>query len=157
MTFFKLFGILLILSAGGGTAWILSLYEKKKVSVLGTWIDLIDYIKMQIDCYLTPLDKILASCAGTLLPTKEAEKPVDLLSYLDASRLYLDPESGRLLDAFVHEIGNGYREEQLKRCDFFLSSLRSIREEKRKDLPARIRLSVGIPICVSLALSILFG
>ena len=52
----------MVIAAGGTAAFYLASYEKKKLSVLDAWIDLIFHIRGQIDCYLMPLDEIL-SCA----------------------------------------------------------------------------------------------
>ena len=51
----KLLGALLVLSVGGFSAFGTVRYEKKRILVLDGWIDLILYIRSQIDCYLTPL------------------------------------------------------------------------------------------------------
>lgn len=151
----KLLGTLLILGAGVGTAWRLVSFEKKKLLMLDRWIDLIDYIRMQIDCYLTPLDRILDRGADGLVPLGEGSPGLRLESMLSQSRFYLDRESLRLLESFLHEIGNGYREEQVRRCDFFLSALREIRKKKQEELPNRLRLEISLCVCFALALTIL--
>lgn len=141
---------------GGQTAWNLRIYEKRKVSVLGGWMDLLFYIRTNIDCYLTPVEQIFAEADPALLRAcmgdTSVKSPADLLK---RSLPYLDEESKRLLEAFSREIGNCYREEQVKRCDYYLSALRAIREKKNADLPARLRVRSALCLCSAIGLAIL--
>ena len=58
----KFFGALLVLAVGIFAAFVSVQYEKKRLTVVDGWIDLILYIRGQIDCYLMPLDDILSGC-----------------------------------------------------------------------------------------------
>jgi len=144
----KLIGALVILSVGGVCAFCSVRYERRRPRVLDSWIDMIQHIRTQIDCYLTPIPEIIAD----LLPSHVC---ADLASLLDASRLYLDEETRRLLERFARELGGGYREEQLRHCDFCLAELRCKRERISSELPMRQRLSVTLCACVSIGTAIL--
>ena len=152
----KLLGGLILLCAGGQTAWNLRTYEKRRVSVLDGWLDLLFYIRTSIDCYLTPVEDIFAEADPTLLRAcmgdGTVKSPTDLLS---CSLPYLDEEAKRLLESFSREIGNCYREEQVKRCDYYLSALRAIREKKTAELPARLRVRSALCLCSAVGLAIL--
>ena len=152
----KLLGALLILSVGIFSAYLSVQYEKKRLTVVDGWIDLILYIRGQIDCYLLPIGDILlggdrALFEACMSPTNAADLP----AILGASEIYLDGDAKRTLESFVREIGTGYREEQLKRCDFFIASLRTQRERIAAALPMRVRLCATLCICLSLATAIL--
>ena len=152
----KLLGALLILSVGVFSAFISVQYEKKRLSVVDGWIDLILYIRGQIDCYLMPLENILSEGDRALFEAcMSPSNAADLPAILNASEIYLDGDAKRTLDSFVREIGAGYREEQLKRCDFFIASLRVQREKIAAALPLRIRLCATLCICTALATAIL--
>ena len=56
----KFLGALLIFAVGVFAAFVSVQYEKKRLSVVDGWIDLILYIRSQIDCYRMPLDDILS-------------------------------------------------------------------------------------------------
>lgn len=156
MVALKLFGCLLILSSGALAAITAARHEQKRLSVLDGWIDLIFYIRTQIDCYLMPLNDILAGADRELLRACMAgESVVGLNTMLQNSQFYLSSETRRLLSAFVREIGSSYREEQVKRCDYYLSALRSIREKQKEDLPARVRVCVALCLCVAFGIAIL--
>ena len=148
MMLFKLLGTLLILCVGGVTAFGAVKYERRRLRVLDGWIDMIRYIRGQIDCYLTPLDEIL----DTFVPTNA---PADLTALYNASLLYLDADTKKLLLSFIREIGGGYREEQLRHCDFCVAELRRARERIRGELPTRQQLSVTLCICLSVGTAIL--
>lgn len=152
----KFLGALLIFSVGIFAAFVSVQYEKKRLSVVDGWIDLILYIRGQIDCYLMPLNDILSGGDRALFEAcMSPSNAADLPAILSASQIYLDGDSKRTLEGFVREIGTGYREEQLKRCDFFISSLRSQRERIAAALPLRVRLCSTLCICLSLATAIL--
>lgn len=152
----KLVGCALVLLSGGGYAISASRYEKKKLSVLDGWMDLIFFIRSQIDCYLTPLSEILKNADQALLRACMGNSnDEDLPSLLQASSSYLGEEANRLLDSFVRELGGNYREEQVKRCDYYLAALRDIREKKREELPARLRVCTAISLCASFGIAIL--
>ena len=152
----KILGICMILGAGGMAACSAVGTERRKLSVLDGWIDLILHIRGQIDCYLTPLEdilihadpKLLSACMGT----SKDRTPAELLR---RSAPFLDPESNRLLEGFTREIGSSYREEQIKRCDHYLLVLQKNREQLASQLPARIKVSATLCICGALGTAIL--
>ncbi len=149
-------GALLILLVGAGAAWSAVCYERRRLSVIDAWIDLIFYIRAQIDCYLKPLQEILTDAEGARLASLlSAQSTSDLFAILRTSSIYLDGDAKRLLDNFVREIGSLYREEQIKRCDYYIAALRDIRASIAAEHPARIRLSVAVSICISLGTAIL--
>ncbi len=152
----KFLGALLILAVGVFAAFVSVQYEKKRLSVVDGWIDLILYIRSQIDCYLMPLDDILSGGDRALFEAcMSPSNAADLPAILEASGIYLDGDGKRLIEGFVREIGAGYREEQIKRCDFFISSLRTQRERIAAQLPLRTRLCATLCICIALATAIL--
>ncbi|MBQ5773027.1 MAG: stage III sporulation protein AB [Clostridia bacterium] len=152
----KLLGSLMILLAGIGAALCAVHYERTRVRLLDGWIDLILFIRGQIDCYLTPIDEMLRSLDPELLRSCMGRAGCTSLSeLLHQGRLYLSPEAYRLLSGFVREIGSSYREEQLRRCDYYLEAVHPLREKIAEEQPVRIRLSVTLGICLSIATAIL--
>ncbi len=148
MTALKILGALIILLSGGVGAFSAVRYERRRLRVLDGWIDMIRYIRRQIDCYLTPLSEILEAFVPDHTPT-------DLSVLLDTSLLYLDTDSKRLLEGFIREVGGTYREEQLRHCDDCVAELRRKREKIAADLPMRQRLSVTLCACLSIGTAIL--
>lgn len=157
MTVLKLLGAALILLTGSFAAYHTAQYEKKRLSVLDSWIDLIYFIKGQIDCFLTPLDEILSLADRELLQgcMLRSANSLSLASLYRTSLSYLTPESARLLGSFVREIGKSNREEQVRRCDYYLTGLRNIREKQALEQPARIRVGCSLCLCISATIAIL--
>ena len=156
MTALKLLGCLLVLSSGAAGALGAVRYERARLAVLEGWIDLIFYIRTQIDCYLTPLGEILAGADRELLRAcGGSRETVGLDALLRASRGCLCGEAARLLTGFVREIGGSYREGQVRRCDYYLTALRAVREQQKEELPARVRVCVAVCLCAALGIAIL--
>ena len=151
----KLFGAVLVLLVGTASALGTVRYEKKRITVLDAWIDLILYIQAEIDCYLTPLQDMLRISNSPLMHVLQEGEKTDLGAILRSTSIYLDGNTKRLLESFVRKIGDGYREEQLKHCEYYLSSLRRERERMSGELPMRIRLYSAVCICTSLGTAIL--
>ena len=150
----KLIGVLLVLLAGllAAALWIGK--EKRKLSTLDAWIALLSYIRNQIDCYLTPLPVILLQKDVPKIPSSNGEAG-RLLDMLEGCAAYLDAEEIRLLSCFVREIGNHYREEQIKQCNDSLERLKRLREKRAAELPARLRVAMALSLCSALGISIL--
>ena len=156
MQILKLLGVALILSAGGFAAVCAIRYEKRRIAVLDGWIDLILYIRTQIDCYLMPIGEILAVADPSLLRSVLCNSPrPDLTALYHTSQFYLDNESKRLVCTLIRELGTSYREEQLRRCDYYTSVLRRIRDKRQEELPARVRVTVALCLTAAAAAAIL--
>ncbi len=152
----KFLGALLIVAVGIFAALVSVQYEKRRLTVVDGWVDLILYIRGQIDCYLMPIGDILSGGDRALLEAcMSPANAADLPAILASCEIYLDGDAKRTLESFVREIGAGYREEQIKRCDFFIASLRTQREKIAAALPLRVRLCVTLCICIALATAIL--
>lgn len=156
MILIKILGVGLITSAGGFAAYSAVRYEKRKLSVLDAWIDLLFHIRGQIDCYLMPLDEILACADPRILTACMCHTPhPDLHMLFEASSPYLTGEGKRLLTGFIREIGGSYREEQLRRCDYYINALRTVRDKIAMDLPARVKLCITLSLCTAIGAVIL--
>ena len=152
----RLAGALLVLAMGALAAYGAARAEKRRLEVLEGWVDLIMYIRGQIDCFLTPLDEILQNCDRRVLDACLApENARDLETVLAASLPYLDADARHLLERFLREVGTSYREEQLKRCDYYLNALSVLREKRAAELPVRRRLLTSLSLCAAIGTAIL--
>ena len=164
---YKLLGTLILLGAGGYVSLAVNRFERRRLSVLDGYISLIQYIKGQIDCYAMPLADILAradpaliaACLGLdVLPLPDPadwEGVTPLPALIRESRLYLEPESERLLTTFTGELGAVYRAEQVARCDYYLEALNHQRGRLAEALPSRLRVGSTICMCCAAAAAIL--
>ena len=165
---YKIIGTIFLMLTGGYVSLSISRFERRRLEVLDAYISLIYYIKGQIDCYAMPLGDILACADPTLIaaclgvdirgrgqipPEKMAAVPLPEL--LQESRLYLDPESERLLTTFTGELGTVHRAEQVARCDYYIEALTRERNKLADALPARLRTSGTLAVCCAIAMSLL--
>lgn len=156
MTGIKLLGVVCVLTAGGFAAVSTAREEKKKLAVLDAWIAFLWYLRAQIDCFLTPLDEILANTDRALLEKMGYCGGDRTLTHLaEASANGLDAESARLIRELTREAGNGYREDQVKRCDYFIGALTAIRKQEAESLPARVKMRASLCVCAALGTAIL--
>ncbi len=156
MSAWRFIGIGLLLFCGLALSFLWVTRERRRMSVLIGWTGLIDFIRGQIDCFLAPMDEILATADPALLRAcgYRGDK-VSLTTLLDASRPDLSQEAERLLSSFVRECGGGYREEQVKRCDYYLAALRRLCDRHEKELPQRLQLGTTLCLCATAGLLIL--
>ncbi len=163
---YKLIGSLIILLAGGYIAGSVSRFEHRRLRVLDGYISLIHYIKGEIECFARPVREILmgadpailAACLG-LDGHTEGRLPEGgdrlLLGLVDESRLYLAPESERLLATFSSELGRTYRAEQVARCDYYMQALGEERRRLADTLHARVRVGCVLCLCCAAGLAVL--
>lgn len=151
----KLIGGGMILGVGIAGAILGARREKRKLAILDGWINLISYIRNQIDLYLTPLDEILQK-ADTAKGSHASKENAPTLAALFGTTVgWLDEEEKRLIGEFVNGIGDGYREDQIRKCNYYLESLRSLRAARAAQLSPRIRVMLAVCLCASLGVAIL--
>ena len=150
----KLLGGVLIIASGLAASLLGMRRERRKLRVLEAWIDLLSHVRNQIDCYLKPLDEILAKIDVSDFgdPSKS---PVTLSSLLASTQNDLGEEEKKLLTSLIREFGGSHREDQLKQCDYYIDQLRNRRQRRAEELTPRIRVTTAICLCASLGAAIL--
>lgn len=154
ISLYKPFGGALILAVGVWIAVRTARYERRRLTTLDAWIELILYIRTQIDCYLTPLDNILAA-APHRLTDRLGRGEKDLNALLSRSRPDLDDRAYEQIEMLLCELGTSYREEQVKLCDYRLALLRDLRGGLAAELPARQKRGVTLSLSAAVGLAIL--
>jgi hypothetical protein len=150
MLFYKLAGTALLLFCGGMTGR--AICEKSKTVLTRTegFIALIKYIRNQIDCYLMPLEKILAGCPDDILEACGSIRGAKtIFEFLGSCDLQLSDESVNLLNKFAAELGSGYRDTQLKLCDYYIGKLTSERDRMQSEYPARRKMIMTLCLCAA--------
>ncbi len=167
----KLLGGMVLFAAGGYLSVAVSRFERRRLSVLDAYLSLIYHIKGQIDCYALPLRDILSSvdpallsaCLGSddpadaraLLPEWLATPDSPLPLLVAESRMYLEPESERLLASFAHELGSTHRADQVARCDHYIAVLGEERRRLIETLPTRMRIGSTLCLCAAAGVAVL--
>ncbi len=166
---YKLIGSIVLVLASGYVTLAVRRFEHRRLRVLDGYISLIYYIKGQIDCYAMPLGEILArvdprilgDCLGLERAVPYSFRPGDpggeppLPAMVRESRLYLEPESERLLSTFAGELGSVYRAEQVARCDYYITALIEERRRLYETMPARLRTCSTLCLCCAIGAVVL--
>ena len=151
MHYFKVIGIVLILCCGvlGGLAF--AAFERRRYRQAEGFVALLRHIRLQIDCFSLPVERILAVCDRRVLTDCgiEGVSLPDFKAVLGSTRLYLPEEMCRLLADFGAQLGSSYREEQLRCCDYFLERLVPCCDSLRTELPKRERMALILPMAIA--------
>ena len=158
MPIFKCLGCILLLIASALIATSLLAFERRRVTQAEGFLALIRFLRCQIDTLARPLPQILAECDASVLHAcgwTAAPRPTSLITLLDGTALYLSEEICTLLYDFGRSLGIGYRDEQLRSCDYHLARLTPYCDTLRRDLPKKERVALFLPIAAALALILL--
>ena len=156
MLFTKWIGIALLLCCGVLCGIFLAAFERAKCLQAEGFVDLIRNVRLQIDCFGTPVSRILSSLDEKLYAALGAKRgAADLHAMLASTLLLVDREFSKLLFDFASSLGTGYREEELRYCDYYLARLSPLSQKVREELEKRMRLALILPLALSGALSLL--
>jgi len=156
MNYYKIVGTVLIVLGSIGLAFLLCSHQEKKYRRLCAYIDLLRYIKIQIDCYCATIEEILCRCDKEIIKNCGCMCIVlDFSSLLNNSDLCLDEKAVKLLYAFNGEIGKGYKDSQIAVCDYYIKELCDIKDEWEKKLPNLKKVCTTVCICVGIMIVII--
>ncbi len=157
MIAYKLMGVILLVGSGIGSAYWLNRSMSACLSQMEGFLGLLRHIRVKVECSSLPIASILATADGELLRQcgYEGEMPPTELGELLAGCRIQDGEAGRLLAGFAAEFGRGYREEQIRECDYYFSLLEQRRQELSLALPFKKRRNSALCISGALAAVIL--
>ncbi len=155
----KLFGALLLTISGGYGACLLNRYARGRIARLDALIALLRLFKTQIDCFSLPVKEIFARCEISLLRRcgwKEEEAPESFDFFCRAvDRTYLTEEGRRILDGFTEQIGNGYREDQVRACDDSIGLFCAERDRLLAELPRVLERNVTLCLSAAVGLAVM--
>lgn len=131
----KILGCVLILSASICACIFYERAEKAKLCALKELCDFIKHIRSQIEYFSAPLDKIYASYEKrgeiiSLLVSDGVESIKELLNKADFEIAY----------SFFSSLGKGVKSEQIALCSYTIGELDSSYEEKKAELPNKIKV-----------------
>ncbi len=152
----KLIGSLMLCISGVIMAVSYSRYQQKKLSSIDGLISLILYMKGQIDCFSRPRSEILSSLPPEVFCACNCPRGASTLEEIvEACRIYLDDESLRLAASFASEFGGSFRDEQIRRCDYYITALSEERKRVFSSVKARSRSGGALFVCACIGIMIL--
>lgn len=152
----KLIGSLLFALSGVVMAISYSRFQTKKLNTIDGFMSLLFYIKGQIDCFARPRSEILSTLPAEVFCACNCPRGAETLEELvEASRIYLDDEPLRLVASFAAEFGSTFRDEQLRRCDYYISALSEERRRVFSEVQSKSRAGSALWICACVGIVIL--
>lgn len=124
---------------------------------LEAWISLIRFARMQVSCFSLPFKEILLRADPAILHRcgwrggQLGQSMAEFYSFCERR----DGESDAVLREFARGFGGGYREEQLRQCDYYLECLQQRRDVLAQELPRKRKLNTTLCICGTLGALIL--
>lgn len=160
MECFKILGSLLVVLSGFFLGRAFNRSAVLALSQSEAWWRLLCETRLQIDCFSLPVSDILARADPSLLNDcgylgAEEERPKNFEA-LVASCSISDTVCRDLVQKFAAEFGKGYREEQLRECDYYMALLDKHREELASRLHGKKKTNSILCISGALGLVILF-
>ena len=153
MIIYKLIGSAGLVASGIWFYFIREKFQKIKELQFSAYIKLISYIKNQIECYMLPIDTIIAECDIELLSEcGSVSRASTLVDFLDNSTFYIDEDVIRLLYDFAEDFGLKYYNEQIKTCDRYINELNKSREVYLNQRAKDKKLSLAICLSISFSL-----
>ncbi len=152
----KLIGTVILLLSGGALSLSLCRFQRKRLETIDGFLSLLFHIKGQIDCFARPIGEILHTLPPAILRSCNCPRGADSLDELiEESKPYLDEEPMRLLSSFESEFGSTFREEQMRRCDYYIGALGEKRRALEPKVAAKMRSGSTLCICLCLSLTVL--
>ncbi len=154
----KTVGIILLIVGGFLLTASLNKRSADKLANIEAWIDLLSYIKNQVDLFSLPISELLHSCKTEQLRAcgyRQCRKPTDI-SDLIANTDHCDEDVKRIIESFAKDFGKSYRSEEVKRCEFYISELDRHRKIMKEQLPTKKKLTATVCMSVCLGAALFF-
>ena len=149
----KWMGLCLLLLCGVAGGVMLVRYERRRYAQAEGFLTLLRTVRLDIDCFSMPVERILKQCDPHLLADCGVTRPPeDFAVLLREANLCLPREICRLLWDFSAQLGSSYREEQLRCCDYYLARLAPFCDKLRAELPKREKTAFLLPVAVAAVL-----
>lgn len=153
---FKFIGAALLVVSGWQCGRMLCAREKARRDQVGKTVDLLQYIRSQINIYLQPINKILRFCDASRLASCGLRDD-------DISADNIESKCGNMIDEMARQAvieyfglaGRGDRAAELGLCDRYISALTARHRALSDEYPRRCRLIMTLCLCGTSGLALL--
>ena len=140
------------------SAWLISctlIHEHTTaLNELEALYDMIFYIRDNIEHLMKPIPDIFREYKNHFLETcgfLSEVRSKDLRAAWETQTFHISGETKQLLEHFIKNIGNGYRKEELRLCDYTLERLRKLLDRTRSDTINQLKLYKTVPMMLALS------
>lgn len=156
----KTLGIILLFSCSVIFGYYSSYKAKASLIQLRSLIDLMRYIRNQIEYFNTPISDIYSNYQEDNENIRCLINDISIIGWDEAlkncSYIYLSSEIISYLTQFGGLLGKSGKDEQLSHCDYYIKLLEDEYIKKEKDVPQKAKVSLALGFCAGLMLLILF-
>ena len=153
---FRIIGAIIIAFCGVFGAYTLNCEAKRSLEQTQGFLSWLRHIRTQIECFSMPMPQILQKCPKQIYSACRyyGDTPKSAEDFVRGCKFCEHSLNGELL-RFSQEIGNGYRQEQLSLCDYYIEIVETRRRQLASELPMKTKLNTSLCISGALALVIL--
>ncbi|MBQ8331486.1 MAG: hypothetical protein IJX94_03185 [Clostridia bacterium] len=151
---YRILGAVMIALSGIGVAYCLNCRASVALEQAEAWLAFLRYVKLRVECFSLPAPTILKQCDISLLRACGYTGELPPKSFLELSEgcHWENEETKQIAELFAKEFGRGYREEQLRSCEYYFSILNDHKNTLEKQGPIRKKLRTTL--CISCAVAI---
>lgn len=131
--------------------------EQVKLRVLGELCELIRCIMRHVKCFESPIDEITSDYRSEALDACGFGESMrnSTLAHCELELLPLDAAARREFEEFAHGVGLLYRDEELKRCEYYLEYFKGVLSREKECFERRRAGLRYIPLLCGAALVII--
>ena len=157
MWFFKIAGASMLACSGVAVGVMLNRTASAALRQNEAMMALLRTGRGQVECFSLPIGQILAGCEREVIEAcgdTEEDTPRDLEGLVSHVTVW-DPRTVSIISQFGAEFGRGYREDEVRACEYAISLLEERRSTLALELPVKKKRNMTLSVCASLALVLL--
>lgn len=115
---------------------------------------LILFIRNHIESFMTPITEILRSFKGYSVYFEEfvcAAQELGMCEAMECGKLEIGPDAEKVLFEFSKKIGSGFKEDELRLCNYCHSAITEILKKEREDLNRKMKMYKTLPIMTAMS------
>lgn len=148
MTLRFIVGSVLLFAASAAVSVSYAASSRKRIADTDALIDLVRHIRVHIEYFLTPLDRIYSDFSSDALGScgfSEVLKKRGLTEAIRSGKANTSKKTSEILLKFSESLGEGYRNDQLDLCDLCISSLTEQLSHEREEYAKKSDLYRFVP------------
>lgn len=156
MLIYKFIGAALVVLGGWLIGDMLCRRERLRCEQVGSAIELMRYIRSQINIYLLPLGEIVLNCDRELVRSCGAERfDVSENGVIFRGESVIDEALCHSLSEYFERAGRGDRASELKLCDHYIAFFDGRYQQLSRECPRRCRLIMTLCLCGAAGVALL--
>ncbi|MBP3315967.1 MAG: hypothetical protein J6M03_09110 [Clostridia bacterium] len=155
----KILGIALILLCAGAIVQTLLAAVDSALRTARSLCELLRYTRQMIERFSMCGEEILRRCDAGLLDSCGYKGELMPKSFAELANIceIADGESARLFSEFCRDFGKSYREEELRRCEHYLSLLSARAEVLKSEAAVKKKIILATIVSGAIMLAILLA